>query len=525
MRLFWHRARHVAPPQFPVYEQTQISRASRGEAVLGFVRLTRCALVGAFEDPRRALRLSYIGARFPVVRRLTGGGSLSLDPDTLIAALALPAGHYAAMAPATLLSTLAAPFLAALRGYGIDAVFAAPNDIVVGGRKVASVFARRDADVVLFEAIVSLTLDVEELLKTLRLPLEKLSEQGLLAARERFAPLRTLIPGLRLGSLYARIAAETARAHGRTPYRERPMALSAASCAAPEERLAADVQAFLKTPGGVLYLDVWLEPGGIIRAACFSGGVACLDYDLLARLQASLVATDITQAESTLARALGGTSPDIVGVEAADIVYLGHLCAARFHIGRHLDLAAATQISTFSPDRTASVEALLGSIDAVLLPYCAKPAWCKWRHRDGCPECGQCAVREAYGLARARDLTVVTITRYEHLRAVLSDLKSRGARAFLGVCCTDFFLKRDYAFIEAGVPAVFLDIGGDTCYTLRQEEAAYAGRFEAEAFVDARLLGRLLDWRDRLTADERAVPTPKESRTPPRRADDPFPPP
>ena len=224
MRLFWHRARHVAPPQFPVYEQTQISRASRGEAVLGFVRLTRCALVGAFEDPRRALRLSYIGARFPVVRRLTGGGSLSLDPDTLIAALALPAGHYAAMAPATLLSTLAAPFLAALRGYGIDAVFAAPNDIVVGGRKVASVFARRDADVVLFEAIVSLTLDVEELLKTLRLPLEKLSEQGLLAARERFAPLRTLIPGLRLGSLYARIAAETARAHGRTPYRERPMA-------------------------------------------------------------------------------------------------------------------------------------------------------------------------------------------------------------------------------------------------------------------------------------------------------------
>ena len=93
------------------------------------------------------------------------------------------------------------------------------------------------------------------------------------------------------------------------------------------------------------------------------------------------------------------------------------------------------------------------------------------------------------------------------------------------MCCTDFFLKRDYAFIEAGVPAVFLDIGGDTCYTLRQEEAAYAGRFEAEAFVDARLLGRLLDWRDRLTADERAVPTPKESRTPPRRADDPFPPP
>ena len=500
MRLAWHDARPLAPTQFPDYEQAHIARAARGEAVLGFACLARCALVGAFEDPCRALRLSYIADRFPVVRRLTGGGSLSLDPDTLLAVLALPAGPYATMAPDTLMSALAAPFLAAIRGCGIDAAFTAPNDIVVAGRKLACVFARRDAGVVLFEAVIPLALDVEELLKTLRLPLEKLSEQGLLAARQRFAPLFTLVPDLPSGALCARIAAETAQALGLAPHRESPPLLSETSRAAAEDRPAADVQAFLKTPGGVLYLDVWLDPGALIREARFTGGVACLDGDLLARLQASLVATDVTEAESTLGRALGEAPPDIVGVEAADIVYLGHLCAARFHVGRRLGLAAATQISVFSPDRAASVETLLGAIDAVLLPYCAKPTWCKWRHRDGCPECGQCAVGEAYGLARARNLMVVTITRYEHLRAVLADLRDRGARAFLGVCCTDFFLKRDYAFIEAGVPAVFLDIGGDTCYTLRQEEAAYAGRFEAEAFVDARLLGRLLDWRDRLAA-------------------------
>ena len=515
MKLFWHDVRHLAPPQFPDYERAQLTRAARGEAVLGFVRLARCALVGAFEDPRRALRLSYIGDRFPVVRRLTGGVSLSLDRDTLIAVLALPAGPYATMAPAALMSALAAPFLAAIRGYGIDAVFAAPNDIVVAGRELACVFAQRDAGVVLFEAVMPLALDVEELLKTLRLPLEKLSEQGLLAARQRFAPLRTLVPDLRSGPLSARIAVETAQVLGRTRQCEPPPPLVETPCAAPDDRPPADVQAFLKTPGGVLYLDAWLDPGAIIREARFSGSVVCLDGNLLARLQASLAATDITRAESTLATALGETPPDIVGVEAADIVYLGHLCAARFHIGRHLGLAAATQISTFSPDRTASIEAVLGSIDAVLLPYCAKPAWCKWRHRDGCPECGQCAVGEAYGLARERNLTVITITRYEHLRAVLSDLRDRGARAFLGVCCTDFFLKRDYAFIEAGVPAVFLDIGGDTCYTLRQEEAAYAGRFEAEAFVDARLLGRLLDWRDRLAVTPVATAATRAQHKPP----------
>ncbi len=111
---------------------------------------------------------------------------------------------------------------------------------------------------------------------------------------------------------------------------------------------------------------------------------------------------------------------------------------------------------------------------------------------------------EAYALARKRRLAVTTITNFEHLRVVLADLKTRGARAFLGICCTDFFLKRDYAFVEAGIPAVFVDIGGDTCYTLRQEEEAYAGRFEAQAYVDARLLGRLLDWHDRLRTEDNA---------------------
>ncbi|WP_298137433.1 DUF116 domain-containing protein [Acidiferrobacter sp.] len=500
--LSWHDAGTLNPAQFPAYEQAHIAQAAGGAPVLGFARLTRCALVGAFEDPRRALRLSYVKDRFPIVRRLTGGGSLSVDPDTLIAVLALPAGPYAAMAPDGLMSALAAPFLAAIRGYGIDAAFLAPNDIVVAGRKVASLFARRDGAIVLFEAVLALALDVEELLKTLRLPLEKLTEQGLLAARSRFAPLQGLVPDLDRGALCARIAAETAAALGLSPHRQSPPVAGETPCVMPDDDPPADIQAFLKTPGGVLYMDVWLGPGTTIRAARFTGGVLCLDGGLLVRLQESLVGTGMAQAESTVLVVLGNTPPDIIGVEIADLAYLGRLCAARFHISRHLGLAAATQISTFSPDRTASIETLLGRIDAVLLPYCAKPAWCKWRHRDGCPECGRCAVGEAYGLARARHLAVITITRYEHLRAVLADLKGRGARAFLGVCCTDFFLKRDYAFIEAGIPAVFLDIGGDTCYTLRQEEAAYAGRFEAEAFMDARLLGRLLDWRERLGASD-----------------------
>ena len=33
--------------------------------------------------------------------------------------------------------------------------------------------------------------------------------------------------------------------------------------------------------------------------------------------------------------------------------------------------------------------------------------------------------------------------------------------------------------MEGGLGALFIDIGGDTCYTLRAEESAYRGRFTA----------------------------------------------
>ncbi len=504
--LVWHDVERLEPAQFAAYEEGVLRRAMAGETVLGFVRLARCALIGAFEDPGRALRLSYVGDRFPIVRRQTGGGSLSLDPDTLIAVLALPAGRHASAEPATLMSALCAPLLAAVRGLGVDAVFMAPNDIVTAGRKVASAFLTRSRGVILFEAAVPLALDVEELLKTLRLPLEKLSEKGILAARQRFAPLRTFVPHLAAAALGARIAVAMAEALALPARQESPPAPDPGKTVVDGRKSSPDIAAFLKTPGGVLYLDAWLDAKSVVREARLTGAVACLDPALFSRLEASLVSRHVTQLEPALAEALGDARPDTIGVETADIVYLGHLCAARFLVGRELGLGPATQISTFSPDRNESMDAILASIDAVLLPYCAKPTWCKWRHRDGCPECGRCAVGDAYTLARGRQLAVTTITNFEHLRAVLADLGKSGKRAFLGVCCTDFFLKRDHAFVEAGIPAVFLDIAGDTCYTLRQEEEAYAGRFEAQAYMDARLLERVLDWRDRLTTGQSAAP-------------------
>ncbi len=443
------------------------------------------------------MRLSYAEGRFPIVRRRTGGGSLSLDPGSLCLIAAFPHGDGRPQRLARWVERFGAALADALQAAGIACRFDTPNDLVHDGRKFASVFVAIEREVVLCEAVVAVTLDVEELLKTLRLPLEKLSEAGLTAARARFAPLGERIPPHGIAALPQTLAASLARLAGQPPQQVEPPAAISRMAPPLEAAAPADLAVFLKTAGGVLYLDLELAADQTVRGARFSGAVQAGEPGLFSRLAQALVGRPVTALESALDLSIG-REPDLLHIERDDLVYLGRLAAGRHWFAEHLGIAQANQVTVFSPRREEDLEGLLGAIDTVLLPYCAKPAWCKWRHRDGCPECGHCAVGEAYGLARERGLPVTTITNYEHLRAVLADMAAGGTRAFLGVCCTDFFLKRDYAFIEAGIAALFLDIGGETCYTLRAEEDAYAGQFTAEAVMDAALFRQVLSLRDHI---------------------------
>jgi lipoate-protein ligase A len=71
-------------------------------------------------------------------------------------------------------------------------------------------------------------------------------------------------------------------------------------------------------------------------------------------------------------------------------------------------------------------------------------------------------------------------------------MKQRGVSAYVGMCCSDFFLKRHAAFREAGMDAVLLDVVGATCYELKQEHLAYAGAFRAEASLDLDALEKVM---------------------------------
>jgi lipoate-protein ligase A len=138
------------------------------------------------------------------------------------------------------------------------------------------------------------------------------------------------------------------------------------------------------------------------------------------------------------------------------------------------------------------VDKALASASVMLVPYCAKPNWCKWRHTIDCVECGECEVGDAYAMARERNMEVVTITNFEHLADTLTRMKAADVESYVGMCCGEFFLKRHHAFRDSGMEAVLLDIEGATCYELKEEHLAYAGAFKAEARLDLDALQKVM---------------------------------
>ncbi|TVP89129.1 MAG: DUF116 domain-containing protein [Thioalkalivibrio sp.] len=477
----------------------------RGATALRFARYPISARPGAHERAAIAVRGDYCEEQgIEVVPRLTGGGALYLDPAQLCWSLVLPTGHSGPARLADLLALHGAAMVAALDRLGVAARFVFPNDVEAGGRKVGGGFAAHHGDRILLQGSLLVdTPDAETMLKVLRVPTEKLSHEGVLSARERLSSVGAILghtPTLEkireslehslaeAFQLQLEPAAETAP--GRDPCSEEeasPKAPPAATTPAgtPDGRSPDAMKAFVKTTGGAIYLELEPDSEGRVDRALFSGAVQFSPSDLFTRLADGLRGNRLEECAAALRQGLQGVSDaDLLGFGGDDLEHLVGLAvarrsqAARFGMNRE----QSNTLIVHSPGGEAA-EDILRQATVMLVPYCAKLADCKFRFRDGCSECGKCEVGDAYAMARERGLRVVSITNFEHLQATLTEMRADEVPAYVGMCCESFYLKRHYAFQEAGIPAVLTDISGATCYELREEDLAYAGRFRAQAHL------------------------------------------
>ena len=481
---------------------------------LRFSRYPVSAVLGAHERAAIAVRGEYcLEQGIEVVRRATGGGALYLDPSQLWWSLALPADHAGDVGLARILETHGSAMVAALRQLGVAAQFVFPNDIEVQGRKLGSGFAGRLGDCILIQGSLLVTPpDAESMLKILRVPTEKLSREGVLSARQRLVSLED-VTGSAIDPARIREALSQAfaDAFALRPVSEAPRAASPTECPAVAlyEKPSADaMKAFVKTEGGAIYLAIEADPQGRVMQANFSGAVQFAPSDLFTRLGTGLRGRLLKDCGKALARAFGDVpGADLLGFGVGDLQRLVALVTARREQGARfgLDREQSNTLIVHSPHGEAATE-ILERATVMLVPYCAKLADCKFRFRDGCSECGKCEVGDAYAMARERGLRVVSITNFEHLQETLEGMRADEVPAYVGMCCESFYLKRHYAFEAAGIPAVLTDITGATCYELREEDLAYAGRFRAEAHLKLDVVEKVMRFVPRLPGAGEDVP-------------------
>jgi len=482
----------------------------RRPALLRFWRSSPAASIGAHQAVDRELRLDYCRVReIEVVRRPSGGGAIYLDPQQLGYSLVLDRAQVGTdLSFAQVLGRFGAALAAGLTRLGITAQFAQPNDLEIAGRKIASFFVAANQSSLLLHGTVLLDADIRTMLEALRVPTEKLSPDGLAAARDRLVtvreclgespPLHTVRQALQGG------LADVLDVEFRDLPEIEPDILPDANAASDEAVWARAIdwsdaqedwlEALWKTEGGTLRGRAQLSSdGGRLARVEFAGDLHFEPAAALDRFAHELEGTELEtlgkRAESFFAQTPAAT----IGFDATDVVRLLHLLVDKHRVRRDIDLSLedANALMVHAP-RDMPARVILGQASVMLVPYCAKPSWCKWRHEDGCTECGLCEVGEAYRMARERGMRVVSITNYEHLVATLDRMRADGERAYVGMCCSNFFIKRHRAFRDAGLPAVLMDISGSNCYELQQEDEAYAGRFAAQATLNEKLLEQVM---------------------------------
>ena len=169
-------------------------RAGSVPDTLRFLRFPPTALVGRHQALGQEIDLDYCRAHgIGVVRRITGGGAIFLDPGQLgwelaISRKALGGGGLEGVTRA--ICEAAAEGISAL---GVEARYRPRNDIEVGGRKISGTGGFFDGDTLFYQGTVLVDMNPHTMVSALRVPKAKLAKRELDSAEKRVVTLRELM--------------------------------------------------------------------------------------------------------------------------------------------------------------------------------------------------------------------------------------------------------------------------------------------------------------------------------------------
>ncbi|PIV20002.1 MAG: lipoate--protein ligase [Deltaproteobacteria bacterium CG_4_8_14_3_um_filter_45_9] len=468
-------------------------------------------LVGHHQSVGEEVRLDYCrNQRIEINRRLTGGGALYWGKKELGWEIYISKNDpripsriedlYRRMGEAASLG---------LRHLGIRAHFRPRNDIEIQGRKISGTGGTELSGAILFQGTVLVDFDVDEMLRALRIPTEKLQDKEIESVKERVTclkwelgrtpPIQTIKASLTKGFEEAfgirfenksLTNEEDDLLKTKLPYFSSPDYIFKIRDSLPRRKTLSSI---LKAPGGLIRISIAIDSKThVINQILITGDFFAYPkraiFDLESLLKNSKASP--SSIEGIIRSFFSDKKLRIPGV-------------TEVHFIRALDEAIQKMHllpQGFNEEETHHLFPVLKPFkevrkpEVLLLPYCAKEVECDYRNLQGCDECGRCTVGDAAQMARSFGMDSVTIQNYEELESTLCQLKTSGVRAFIGSCCEPFYGKHRPDFERIGLPGILIDVERSTCYDLGQEKEAFKGRFENQTHLNLSLLKKVLEY-------------------------------
>lgn len=172
----------------------ELSSGARGPVLRFWDWDSPLVVIGSFQSVRNeidAANAARYGIR--VVRRVTGGGAMFMEPGNCITySLTVPGSLVEGLSYEQSYTYLDDWVLGALEDVGIHASYQPLNDIASDKGKIGGAAQRRLVDgTVLHHVTMSYDIDAEKMMQVLRIGREKLSDKGTRSANKRVDPMRS----------------------------------------------------------------------------------------------------------------------------------------------------------------------------------------------------------------------------------------------------------------------------------------------------------------------------------------------
>jgi lipoate-protein ligase A len=323
-------------------------QAGEAPSTLRFLRFRPSALLGYHQSAEQELNLEYCRANgIAVQRRITGGGAIYFDETQLGWELYLSRRDLATPDMATISKRICEAAAKGIRALGVEASFRPRNDIEVGGKKISGTGGAFEGGALLYQGTLLLQFDVEKMLRTLRIPAEKLGDKAIASARERVANLADLLGGVPdLEHVKTCLAGAFAWEFGVVfepgalgeseilRYEEALREISHPDWVFMVRRPAKDMPALSavhKFPGGLLRVDLSLDAGaGRIRQIWFSGDFFVSPARTIPDLEATLRDVALEDLDAVVEAFFAERRVDMLLLKPGDFVAVTREAARQF---------------------------------------------------------------------------------------------------------------------------------------------------------------------------------------------------